>query len=57
MNSEYSNFFFDEDKSNFNLTIDSIPWFLVTAIKKFKNISYICSDLKEMNKEILDKTN
>ena len=48
MNSEYSNFFFDEDKSNFNLTIDSIPWFLVTAIKKFKNISYICSDIKEL---------
>ena len=48
MNSEYSNFFFDEDKSNFNLTIDSIPWFLVSAIKKFKKISYICSDIKEL---------
>ena len=33
---------------NYNVTNDSVPWFLISLLKKYQNISYICSNNKEL---------
>ena len=33
---------------NYNITTDSVPWFLISLLKKYQKISYICSDNKEL---------
>ena len=33
---------------NYNITSDSVPWFLISLLKKYQKISYICSDNKEL---------
>ena len=33
---------------NYNITTDSLPWFLISLLKKYQKVSYICSNNKEL---------
>ena len=45
---KFNNFFFDDSKNNFNITSDSVPWFLVSCLKKYNLVSFLCNDIKEL---------
>ena len=45
---KFNNFFFDDSKNNFNITSDSVPWFLVSCLKKYNLVSFLCNDNKEL---------
>ena len=45
---KFNSFFFDDSKKNFNITSDSVPWFLISCLKKYNLVSFLCNDNKEL---------
>ena len=40
---------FDLEQTNINLTKDSLPWFLISMLKKHRQINFLCKSNQEIN--------
>ena len=48
MLNDFGEFLFNEKKQLVNLTYESLPWFLLSILKKYKKISYVCNTDEEL---------
>ena len=53
MFTNYNHLKFDLEKTDINLTEDSVPWFLISLLKKYKQINFLCKS----NEEIISLSN
>ena len=49
MFTNYNHLKFDLEQTNINLTKDSLPWFLISLLKKYKQINYLCKTNQEIS--------
>ena len=44
----FESFNFDDEQKSIKVTNESLPWFLISLLKKYKKISYLCNSEKEL---------
>jgi len=48
MFNKFNHFFIDDDHKSLNITDDSVPWVLISILKKYNNLLFLCHNNSEL---------